>query len=100
MLIVWEKILKKTPTFFVPVTREVKKNDKNEEYITIAISCKLQFIDSARFMASSLSNLFDKLAEGICTIKCKYRQDKKNAKRVELNIKIVSAALNTQTFKI
>ena len=36
------------------------------------ISYKIKFIDSTRFMASSLSNLVDNLAEGIHKIKCKY----------------------------
>ena len=36
------------------------------------VSYKIKFFDSARFMASSLSNLVDKLAEGIHKIKCKY----------------------------
>ena len=31
---------------------------------------KLQFIDSARYMASSFSNLDDNLAQGINKIKC------------------------------
>ena len=38
--------------FSVPITREVKKIDKNGEELTKTISCKLQLIDSARFMAS------------------------------------------------
>ena len=33
-------------------------------------SHRLQFIDSARFMASSLSNLVNNLPEGIHKIKC------------------------------
>ena len=33
---------------------------------------KITFIDNARFMASSLSNLADNLAEGIHKIKSKY----------------------------
>ena len=57
-------------------------------------------MDSARFMASSLSSLFDNLAEGIHKIKWKHGFDNKNAKRVELNAKIVSALLNTKTLKM
>ena len=34
------------------------------------ISCRLQMIESARFMESLLSNLVDHLAEGIHGIKC------------------------------
>ena len=43
--------------------------DKNRAEITKDISCMLQFINSARFMASSLSNLFNNLFEGIHRIK-------------------------------
>ena len=35
------------------------------------LSCKRKFIDSSRFMATSLSNLVDNLTEGIHKIKCK-----------------------------
>ena len=35
------------------------------------ISCKIKFIDSAGFLASSLSNPVDNFAEGIHKIKCK-----------------------------
>ena len=35
------------------------------------ISYKIKFIDSTRFMASSLSNLVENLTEGINKIKCK-----------------------------
>ena len=54
--------------------------DKNREEITKHISYKLQFIDSARFMASSLSNLVNNLFEGI----------HRNVKTVELNISIAT----------
>ena len=37
------------------------------------ISYILQFIESARFMASSISNLVSNLSEGIHKIKCKIR---------------------------
>ena len=45
------------------------KTDYNGEEISKAISCRLQIIDSARLMASSLSNLVDNLAEVIHKIK-------------------------------
>ena len=38
---------------------------KNGEEVIKSISCILQFIDSARFMASSLSNLVNNFSEGI-----------------------------------
>ena len=43
----------------VSVQKHVTRIVKNREEITKAISYRLQFIDSARFMASSLSNLVD-----------------------------------------
>ena len=64
-------------TFAVPIEKEVTRIDKNGEEITTDISYILQFIDSARFMASSLSNLVNNLSEGIYRIKCKYGHDEK-----------------------
>ena len=64
-------------TFSVPTEKKVIRIDKNGEEITKTISYKLKFIDSARFMTSSLSNFVNTLAEGICKIKCKYRHDNK-----------------------
>ena len=60
-------------TFTVP--KEVTKTDKNEKKITENISYILQFIDRARLMASSLSNLVNKPSEGNYRIKCKYAHD-------------------------
>ena len=57
---------------------------------------RLQFIDRARFMASSLSNIVNNFAEGINKIKCKYDKIIENVKREEWNTKIASAFLNTQ----
>ena len=57
--------------FTVPIEKEVTRVDKNGEEVTKNTSYILQFIDSARFMTSSLSNLVNNLSEGIHTIKCK-----------------------------
>ena len=51
-------------TLTIPIKKEVTRIDKNEE-VRKNISYILQFIDSARFMASSLSNLVNSLSEGI-----------------------------------
>ena len=53
-----------------------KKLEKN-------ISFMLQFIDGAKFLARSLTNLVNNLSEGIRKIKCKFRHDDKNVKLVE-----------------
>ena len=66
-----EENTEKYITFTVPIEKEVTRMDKNGE-VTKNISYVLQFIDSLRFMASSLSNLANNLAEGIHRIKCKY----------------------------
>ena len=44
------------------------------------ISYILQVIDSARFMASSLSDLINNLSEGIHRIKCKFEHEDKKCK--------------------
>ena len=65
-------------TFTVPIEKEATRIDKNGEENTKNICYILQFIDSARLMASSLSNLVNNLSEGIHIIKCKFgRNDKK-----------------------
>ena len=61
---------------------------------------KLQVIDSIRFMASSLSNLVDNLAEGIHKVKFKCEHDHIKSEIVEFNTKIVSTVLNTDTLKM
>ena len=57
--------------FSVPIKKAVTETDKDGNKSVATISNKIKFIDSARFMASSLSNLVDHLAEGIHKIKCK-----------------------------
>ena len=58
--------------FSVPTEKEVIRIDKKGKLITKTISYRLQFINSARFMARSSSNPVDNLAERIHKIKCKY----------------------------
>ena len=55
----WENT-EKYITFLVRKEKEVAWIDKNGEEITKNISYRLQFIDSARFMASSLSTILVK----------------------------------------
>ena len=64
-------------TFTVPIGKEITRINKNGEEITKNISYILQFINSARFMASSLSNLVNNLSEGIHRTKCKFGQNDK-----------------------
>ena len=69
-----------------------KRLQKNISYI-------LQFIDSARFMASSLSNLVNKFYEEIHIIKCKYRHNDKKCETCWIK-SIVTVFLNIQTLKM
>ena len=50
----------KYKTFSVPIKKEIAKINKDGNKILVNISHKIKFIDIARFMASSLSNLVDK----------------------------------------
>ena len=52
-----------------------------------SISYKLQFIDNARFLASSLSSLVDNPAEGIHKINCKYGHDDRKCKTCGIKYK-------------
>ena len=62
---------KKYITFRVPIETEVTGIDKNGEEITKNECYILQFIDSAGFMTTTLSNLVNNLSEGFHRIKCK-----------------------------
>ena len=67
----WGKY-RKVQNFSIPIENiEVTNIDKDSNEKVVTISYRTKFIDSARFMASSLSNLVDNPAEGIHTIKCK-----------------------------
>ena len=64
-------VLGKYKTFSVPIQREVTKINKDGNQSVVPAFCEIKFIDSARFMVGSLSNLVDDLAEQIYKIKCK-----------------------------
>ena len=61
---------KKYITFSVPIKKEITKTDKNGNDKITKTSYKIKFIDSFRFMSSSLSNLVDNLSEGLHSDKC------------------------------
>ena len=65
----WENT-EKYKNISVQIEKEVIKVDKDGNEYIIIISYKIEFIENARFMASSLSNLVDNLEEGIHKIKC------------------------------
>ena len=68
--------------FSVPI-----RIDKKRKKITKSISYRLQFIDSARFMASSLSNLTNNLADRIHEIKYKFGHDNKKCETCGIKYK-------------
>ena len=57
--------------FSVIIKKEIKKNDKDGNESAETVSYKIKFIDSMRFIGTSLSKLVDNLTEGIHKIKCK-----------------------------
>ena len=60
--------------------RTLKKIDKLVSFdkkLSTLVKCEKNFIDSVRFMASSLSNLAQNLAEGTHKIKRKYGHNNK-----------------------
>ena len=86
-------------TFTVPIQKEVTRIDKNREKNTKNISYILQFIDSARFMASSLSNLVNSLFEGIHRIKCKFGHNDKKCGTCGIKYKYCDCFLEYTDFK-
>ena len=90
---------KKQYTFTVPVETEVTRIDKNGEEITRNISYILQFIDSARFIASLLSNLVNNISEGIHTIKCKYWHGDKKCASCGIRCEVCDCFLEYKNFK-
>ena len=85
--------------FLVPIEKEVTRIDKNGKEIKKTIFCRLQFIDSVRFMARPLSNLVNNLAERINKIKCKYGHGNKNCKTFGIKHKNCKCCLKYKNVK-
>ena len=83
----------------VPIEKEVTRIDKNREEVTKNISYILQFIDSARFMASSWSNLANNLSEWIPKIKCKYGHNDERCETCRIKYKYCNCFLEYKYFK-
>ena len=86
-------------TFKVPIEKEVTRIDKNGEGITKNMSYTLRFIDSTRFMASSLSNLVNNRSEGISKLKCKYRHNDKKFETCGITYEVCNCFLEYTNFK-
>ena len=80
--------------------RKITKIGKNVEKITKTRSYRLQFIDTAKFIASLLQNFENYLTERTQKTKCKYGHDNKNVKKLGLNMNIMGAVLNIQELKM
>ena len=65
------KTQKSTKYFSVPIEKENAKTDNDGNQSIATVFYKIKYIDSAKFMAKSLSNLLDNLAEEIHKTKCK-----------------------------
>ena len=67
--------------------------------MTTAISYRSQFIESAKSMASSLSNLVNNPAEGINRVKCKYGHHNKKCENGRIKYKNCTCFLEYNNFK-
>ena len=79
--------------------KEITIVDKNGEEVTKNISYILQFIDSARFIASFLSNLVNNPSEGIHKIKCKHGHNDKKCEICKIKYKYCDCFLEYKNFK-
>ena len=86
-------------TFTVPIEKEFRGIHKNREEITKNISYILQFIDIARFMASSLSSPVNNLFEGVHRVKCIYEHNDKKCQTCGIKCKYCDCFLEYTSFK-
>ena len=92
-LLAKEETLKSKRNFTISIEKEATKLDKNGKKITKNISYILQFIDSARFMASSLLTLVNNLSEGIHKIKYKHGDNDKRCENCVIEYKYCNCFL-------
>ena len=83
----------------VPIEKEITRIDKNGEEITKNISYALHFIDSVRFMVTSLS-LSVIFPKEFTKLNVNTDIKIKNVNFVELNINISTVFSNIQTLKM
>ena len=62
--------IEKYITFSVPIKKKITKKDKNGNYKITKMSYKIKFIDSYRFMSTSLSKLAKNLSERLHNDRC------------------------------
>ena len=62
---------RKVKNFFHSNRKKITKIDEGGNGSAVTLYYKIKLIDSARFMATSYSNLVDNLTEGIQKIECK-----------------------------
>ena len=95
-----EENTEKYIAFTVLIEKEVTRIDKNGEEITKYLCYILQFIHSAIFMASSLSNLVNNLSEGIHRIKCKFRHEDEKFETCGIKYKYYDCFLESKNLKL
>ena len=86
-------------TLTVSIEKDVTRVDENGEKITKSLSYILQFIDSARFMVSLLSNIVNNLSEGIHKIKCEFGHYEKKCGTFGIKYKHCLCSLECINFK-
>ena len=77
--------------FSVPLKKKIENKD-------IEINYKIKFIDSCRFMSSSLSKLADNLSEGIHNNKCFDCKSNLNYVRITKNKKLLLKCVNCNNY--
>ena len=85
---------------YSPNSKRSYRIQKNGEEFIKNISYKLQVIDSAKFMASSLSNLVNNLSEEVDRIKWKFEHEDKKCEICGINLSLATVFLNTQTLRM